>query len=228
MSQRSIYLTAGDSDLRKKAAAALKHEGYRVSVFKSVKELLSSAVDGIPPQLIIMDAAAGGFEACARIQALSDLPIVLFVGEEDAVDAWPESAKPREGTVAKPLDAAVLVQHVREVFRRMDEREKAERRDDRVMAFADVQIDPKRQKASSWYGDLTLSPNEYGVLFCLMSHLNRPVGRGELLDRIWGSEKAGETRVVDDTVKRLRRKITRTRLVVETVWGYGFRLRARL
>lgn len=228
MSQRSIYLTAGDSDLRKKAAAALKHEGYRVSVFKSVKELLSSAVDGIPPQLIIMDAAAGGFEACARIQALSDRPIVLFAGEEDAVDSMPESAKPREGTVAKPLDAPVLVQHVREVFQRLEARERAAKQNDQEMAFADVQIDPKRQKASSWYGELTLSPKEYGVLAYLMRHVSRPVGRGELLERIWGPESVGETRVVDDTVKRLRRKITRTRLVVETVWGYGFRLRARL
>lgn len=228
MSQRSIYLTAGDSDLRKKAAAALKHDGHRVSVFKSVKELLSAAAEGIPPHLVILDAAAGGFEACARIQALSDLPIVLFVGEEDAVDALPESAKPREGTVAKPLDTAVLVRHVREVFHRADEREKAARLTHREIVFADVQIDPKRQKASTWFGDLMLSPNEYGVLAYLMYHVSRPVGRGELLERIWGSESVGETRVVDDTVKRLRRKITRTRLVVETVWGYGFRLRARL
>ncbi|MBP7401110.1 MAG: response regulator transcription factor [Clostridia bacterium] len=97
-----------------------------------------------------------------------------------------------------------------------------------VLEFADVRIDLASRTASVQNIRLDLSPNEFSVLACLMRNPQRALPREELLDRIWGFETAIETRVADDTIKRLRRKISGTRLVVETVWGYGFRLRAKL
>ena len=53
---------------------------------------------------------------------------------------------------------------------------------------------------------------------------NRAVSRNELIPAIWGFENQNGTRVADDTVKRLRRKLKGTGVMVETVWGYGFKL----
>ena len=57
-----------------------------------------------------------------------------------------------------------------------------------------------------------------------MINRDRAVPRVELLDKIWGYETEIETRVADDTVKRLRKKIVNSDVKISTVWGYGFRL----
>ena len=60
-----------------------------------------------------------------------------------------------------------------------------------------------------------------------MENQNRAVSRDELLDKIWGFASEIETRVADDTVKRLRKKLSETNLIVDTVWGFGFRLKEK-
>ena len=74
---------------------------------------------------------------------------------------------------------------------------------------------------------LELTPNEFALLAYLMEHQERAVSREELLDKLWGYDIAVETRVADDTVKRLRKKLVDTDLQIDTVWGYGFRLREK-
>lgn len=74
--------------------------------------------------------------------------------------------------------------------------------------------------------DLQLTPNEFSLLTYLIMNQDRAVSRAELLDRIWGYETEVETRVADDTVKRLRKKLAKSHVVIKTVWGYGFRLTA--
>ena len=69
-----------------------------------------------------------------------------------------------------------------------------------------------------------LTPNEYQLLTYLIINSDRAVPRAELLDKIWGYETQVETRVADDTVKRLRKKIQDSSAKIATVWGYGFRL----
>jgi DNA-binding response OmpR family regulator len=72
--------------------------------------------------------------------------------------------------------------------------------------------------------DLPLTPNEYALLSYLIVNGDRAIPRVELLDKIWGYETEVETRVADDTVKRLRKKIKNSDAEISTVWGYGFRL----
>jgi DNA-binding response OmpR family regulator len=75
--------------------------------------------------------------------------------------------------------------------------------------------------------EIPLTPNEFNFLVYLMENKNRAVSRDELLDKIWGFSSEIETRVADDTVKRLRKKLNGTNLIVDTVWGFGFRLREK-
>ncbi len=70
------------------------------------------------------------------------------------------------------------------------------------------------------------TPTEFAMLSYLMKNAHRAVSREELLPAVWGYENAGNSRVADDTAKRIRRKLTGCDVVLETVWNYGFRLRA--
>ena len=71
---------------------------------------------------------------------------------------------------------------------------------------------------------LHFTPIEFAVLRYLLQNRHRAVSRDELLPAVWGFENDAGTRVADDTVKRLRRKLTNTGVCIETVWGFGFKV----
>ncbi len=71
------------------------------------------------------------------------------------------------------------------------------------------------------------TPIEYSMLSYLMKNAHRAVPRTELLSAVWGFEGNSNTRVTDDTAKRLRRKLRESSLVLETVWNFGFHLREK-
>lgn len=73
---------------------------------------------------------------------------------------------------------------------------------------------------------LHFTPTEFALLTYLMKNDGRAVPRDELLPQIWGFENDSSTRVADDTVKRLRKKLAGTGVEIKTIWGYGFRLSA--
>lgn len=71
---------------------------------------------------------------------------------------------------------------------------------------------------------LHFTPTEFALLTYLMKNSGRAVPRDELLPQIWGFENDSSTRVADDTVKRLRKKLIGTGVEIKTIWGFGFRL----
>ncbi len=73
--------------------------------------------------------------------------------------------------------------------------------------------------------EIHFTPTEFAMLTYLMKNASRAVPRSELLPAVWGFENDSSTRVADDTVKRLRKKLHNTGLSIETVWGYGFKVR---
>lgn len=72
--------------------------------------------------------------------------------------------------------------------------------------------------------DTHFTPTEWDVLVFLLRNAHRAVSRAELLDTVWDLPADTRSRVADDTVKRLRRKLLFCSATIETVWGYGFRL----
>ena len=75
--------------------------------------------------------------------------------------------------------------------------------------------------------NIHFTPIEFSMLALLIQNAHRAVPRNELLPAVWGFENSGNTRVADDTAKRLRRKLSATTVVLETVWNYGFRVREK-
>lgn len=75
--------------------------------------------------------------------------------------------------------------------------------------------------------EIHFTPTEFAMLTYLMKNASRAVPRSELLPTVWGFENDSGTRVADDTVKRLRKKLQHTDLLIETIWGYGFKVREK-
>ena len=76
---------------------------------------------------------------------------------------------------------------------------------------------------------VSLSPNEMKMLLFLMHNEGKALSRDELLNQIWGYNDEVETRVTDETLRRIRSKLSAadSDILIETVWGYGYRLRSK-
>jgi DNA-binding response OmpR family regulator len=114
---------------------------------------------------------------------------------------------------------------VKAMFRRieMDTQTKEE-----TIAFADITIHMDQLTAYCKGNRLGLTNTEFNLLAYLLANKEKAVSRNELLNRIWGFGNIVETRATDATVKRLRRKLSDmdSEVFIETVWGYGFRIRS--
>ena len=93
------------------------------------------------------------------------------------------------------------------------------------VAFGGISIDPDTMTAVTEEGIvLHFTPIEYTLLTYLLNNADRAVSRDELVPAVWGYQNHPGARMADDTIKRLRKKLVYTRLRLETVWGYGFKV----
>lgn len=97
-----------------------------------------------------------------------------------------------------------------------------------TLSYAGITVDLNNLCATTENGDvLRFTPTEFALLTHLMRNSGRAVSRKELLTTVWKFQTDTTTRVADDTVKRLRKKLAVTRLSIDTLWGYGFRVSER-
>ena len=125
----------------------------------------------------------------------------------------------------KPFSPSMLVMRIKALFRRIEmehagEAEKEER------AYGDLLYSASRHAVFCGEEDLGLTELELAFLRFLLQHPEQSVSRETLLDAVWGFDRETETRVTDETVRRIRKKLRRagSRVTVVTVWGYGYRL----
>ena len=94
------------------------------------------------------------------------------------------------------------------------------------LALGDLIMDLDHVTACTRDGTaIHFTPIEFSMLSYLIRNAHRAVPRSELLSVVWGYENSNSTRVADDTAKRLRRKLSATTVLLETVWNFGFRVR---
>jgi len=100
-------------------------------------------------------------------------------------------------------------------------------RNDDVINCGDISISMSSMQVYCDKVEIILTRNEFKVFFYLLKNYRKAITREELLNNIWGYDTAIESRASDDTVKRLRRKLNAVNSIVfiDTVWGYGFRIR---
>lgn len=93
------------------------------------------------------------------------------------------------------------------------------------VAIGDLLIDIDNLLATHKGETVHFTPTEFSMLTYLLKNSSRAVPRSELLPAVWGFANNSGTRVADDTVKRLRKKLAGTGVSIDTIWGYGFKLK---
>lgn len=174
-----------------------------------------------------------GFDVCTELRKVSPVPIIMLTARDSDLDYATGINLGSDDYFTKPFSAVPLLMRVKAIFRRieLDRMERTQGGGEgsapRGLAFGGVRMDLSAKTVTLDGAALELTPNEFNLLAYLIQNQDRAVSRAELLQRVWGYETEVETRAPDDTVRRLRRKLAGSGTAIETVWGYGFRLKHR-
>ncbi|MBO4637922.1 MAG: response regulator transcription factor [Clostridiales bacterium] len=224
--EKFIYIADDDDNIRNLIKSFLEREGYIVYAFPTGDDLLKKFITE-PCDLIILDVmmpGRDGFFILTEIRKTSKVPIIMLTARDSDADYIEGLNLGSDDYFTKPFSPIKLVTKVKSIFRRLEDNSGTAASGDTELSFSDITINKKTKTATIKGEDLPLTPNEFALLTYLMTNQDRAVPRTELLDKIWGYETEIETRVADDTVKRLRKKIADSNVKITTVWGYGFRL----
>ncbi len=220
----ALLLVDDDPTLLSVLARRMAREGYEVVTADTGRRALA-LLDQRWPALLIVDLMMpemDGFELCARVKRIADLPIIVL----SAVDA--SEAKVRaledyaEDYVTKPFDPDELVARVQRVLQRS-----AAGRSGVVLDGGELEIDLVARRVTRSGASTPLTPTEVRVLHQLMGQMDRTVSTDSLLDRVWAESEGADPSYVWVTVRRLRRKLEadpdRPRFLL-TERGVGYRL----
>lgn len=169
-----------------------------------------------------------GFEICTKLREKSIVPIIMLTARDSDMDYITGITLGSDDYFTKPFSPMSLVMRVKAIFRRIDFENSTKNDVDSIninLEFGGVKIDTKNKSVEYNGKIIDVTPNELNLLTYLFKNKDRAVSREELLNKIWGYDTEVETRAADDTVKRLRKKISDTNIAIETVWGFGFRLK---
>jgi len=228
--KKSIYIADDEENIREAIKTFLESEGYAVTAFEN-GDLLLSAFQKSPCDLIILDImmpGSNGFAICTEIRKLSTVPIIMLTARDSDLDYATGLSLGSDDYFTKPFSAMSLVMRVKSIFRRIEfERQNAEPDEEaRFLLFGNVTMDTKAKTVTANGQEVLLTPNEYALLKYLIERSDQAVSRDELLESIWGYNTEIETRATDDTVRRLRKKLEHSNVIIEAVWGFGFRMKA--
>jgi len=215
-----------DDQIRLALRLVLEDEGYEVREAGDGRSGLA-AFHTREPDLVLLDLRLpdlSGFEVCRALRAMSTVPIVMVTAQTDTSDMVAGLEAGADDYVTKPVVPRELAARVRAHLRRAQLQSGAPPSSE---FFGDVELRREQGIVLKAGRELSLTKTEYNLLCEFADHPNTVLSRDQLLERVWGYDYLGDSRLVDAHVRRLRVKIEdqpdEPRLVV-TVRGLGYRL----
>jgi two-component system phosphate regulon response regulator PhoB len=179
------------------------------------------------PALIVLDLMLprmSGLELCKVLKTDSTtqhIPIIMLTAKAEEVDRIVGLEFGADDYVTKPFSPREMILRIRAILRRGQNNESAEE----LMTRGSITIDPSRHRVLVSGKSVILTAVEFKLLSMLMKRPGRVQARDRLLNEVWGYESAIDTRTVDTHVRRLREKLGNAANAIETVRGFGYRLR---
>lgn len=219
-----IFIADDEKNIRDLLGKFLEDAGHEVRLFENGDSLLTE-LDNSVPDIVVLDVmmpGIDGFTACGRIRkAYPDITILLLTARDTDADFMTGFMAGCDDYLTKPFSPLKLTLKVNAILSKLGKNEK----NTDEMAFGDLSVDVSSFSCMVLDSELKLTKTEFQVLSLLLSNPEKAVSRDKLLSDIWGYSEV-ETRVTDDTMKRLRKKLkdAGSRVHIETIWGFGFKL----
>jgi two-component system phosphate regulon response regulator PhoB len=222
-SGRKILIIEDESDVADLLTLNLRKGGFKVSTAADGAGGLRKARDD-RPDLIILDLMLpkmSGLEVCKILKsdaATSVIPILMLTAKAEEIDRIVGLEFGADDYVTKPFSPREVMLRIRAILRRGEKPEE-------TLQSGAILIDPVRHQVRVSGKRVHLTSLEFKLLRTLMQRRGRVQERDKLLNDVWGYESVIDTRTVDTHVRRLREKLGKAGDAIETVRGFGYRLR---
>jgi two-component system, OmpR family, response regulator MtrA len=219
-----ILLVEDDPSIREVTAIGLTAAGFEVVP-------AADGVDGLerfraePFDLVLLDVMLprlDGYEVCRQIRRTSTVPIVMLTARSEAIDVVVGLEAGADDYVRKPFEVPELIARLRAALRRAG----AGSADGGQLRLGSIVIDVAGRSVSREGTDVPLTRTEFDLLLELTRHTGQVLSRDVLLDRVWGYDYLGDSRLVDVAIQRLRSKIEAdpaAPTLIQTVRGSGYK-----
>ena len=226
MNRKKLILIADDEvGIHESLRLYLTREGYEVySVFRGSDVM--EAFTRMRPDLVILDImmpGRSGTQVCSDIRAVSMTPVIMLTAKGEEVDRLLGFALGADDYIVKPFSPREVVSRIQVIFRRLNSLKVAP--ENSRLQVGNTEIDLRCYEVRVNGESVVLSPKEVEILHLMASQPRQVFTREQLLDSIWGFDFDGDSRVVDTSIKRIRKKMPEnTSLQLRAVYGVGYKI----
>lgn len=218
-----VLLVEDDLRLAELVRTYLQGNGFRVVVEHRGDNVLEHLQKEVP-DLVVLDLGLpgrDGFAVCKELRAVSDLPILIVTARDNDIDHVVGLEIGADDYVVKPVEPRVLVARIQALLRRSRAAAPAE---PRILKFGELTINASARSVAIGTTYVTLSSNEFGLLFYLACRAGEIQSRETLYLQLYKREYDGLDRTLDVRVSHLRKKLGEAGAPdrIRTVWGHGY------
>lgn len=224
----SIYIADDEENIRALIKSFLESDGYKVADFKTGDDLFE-AFKVCPCDLAILDImmpGTDGLTVCRNLREITDIPIIMLTAKDTEYDYVQGITIGSDDYLTKPFRPTTLLMRVRSLLRRM---EMNETRDKRRQIKNDITVGNLKYSAEQnavfcENQPVNLTQTELKMLLFMLRNPKKAYSREDLLENVWGYGTGVETRVTDETLRRIRKKLSlsKSNVRIRTIWDYGY------
>lgn len=220
---RKILIVDDEQRMRDLLSLYLTPAGYENVQVSSGNEALNFLQDSLC-DLVILDVMMpdmDGWQTCAKIREISDVPIIMLTARTSKNDVIKGLITGADDYITKPFDSGELIARIEAVFRRTKTPEHA------VIKFNGLTWNREAYLLTYINKPIPVTPKEFSVLGLLLKNSNRVFTREQLISLIWGHEVETEDRTIDSHIRNIRDKLRHAGFPINdhliTVWGIGYK-----
>lgn len=222
---KHILVIDDEKNIRDLIEKYLVASNFQVTTYGDAKYLVEE-VKRLQPDLIVLDIMmprSNGLEVCKEIRKFSEIPIIFVSAKDEEFDRIIGLELGADDYLSKPFSPRELVVRIKNIFRRLDKHTQGQ-----SIKVLDCMIDKQRRTIEINQRVMKTTQKEYEMMVYMCENINRSLSRDQIIEDVWGYDFDGDSRVIDDIVKRLRKKLTSldSTLTIETVWGFGYKIEA--
>lgn len=217
--KRVISIVEDEKDINNLVAQYLRKEGYEVHSYYTYEEASAHVADD-DVHLWILDIMLddkSGFDLIEEIRLQGpETPVIFMSARDKEFDRIIGLEKGCDDYITKPFSPKELVLRVNNIIKR------AYRDDNNRISIDGYELDEEQRKIYADNVEIELTAKEFDLLMMFIKNKGIAFSRDKILENVWDENYFGSDRVVDDTLRRLRKKLPN--LNIHTIYGYGYRL----